>query len=408
MLNNPLIETKDFSKELTLLLKILGSHSVNESHFLDVDWDEMINLALHHRVYPILYVKLKELNNPSVPLSVMKVLESKYIENTFKMLKLSSELEKINNAFITNQVQSIFLKGPVLASILYGDISLRTSKDLDILVNPQHLSKAEEILKCLGYITDKEEELIGWKRKHHHVSYTNPITSSQVELHWRTSSKLKGERFEDLWSRRVTTTLASSPINYLCQEDLFNYLVLHGARHGWFRLRWLYDIDCMINKGMLNVKKLNSAYSSYENQYLGGQALLLCSVLFSTKIPRDIALLMDNSRSFILAQKAIYFIKQKVDISSNSNKQLLNYYTQYLFTMMTVSQKALLVIYYLYPTSNDLKTLPLPKTFHFFYFPLRPFLWCWRRMRRDSASFVTSQYGRNEGNGNKKKERTNA
>ncbi|WP_432704959.1 nucleotidyltransferase family protein [Bacillus cereus] len=32
----------------------------------------------------------------------------------------------------------------------------------------------------------------------------------------------------------------------LGEEDLFFFLVVHEARHGWFHLRWLKDIDLLI------------------------------------------------------------------------------------------------------------------------------------------------------------------
>ena len=44
----------------------------------------------------------------------------------------------------------LFLKGPVLAKELYGDISLRTSSDLDILIPIHKLGKLEELLKNSG------------------------------------------------------------------------------------------------------------------------------------------------------------------------------------------------------------------------------------------------------------------
>ena len=49
------------------------------------------------------------------------------------MLHLTREMEIICKSFNDNQIKSIVLKGPVLAADLYGDLSLRTSSDLDIL-----------------------------------------------------------------------------------------------------------------------------------------------------------------------------------------------------------------------------------------------------------------------------------
>ena len=83
-----------------------------------------------------------------------------------------------------------------------------------------------------------------WKWKVHHISYTHPITGIQVEIHWRLNAEMgKEPPFEELWERRRRSLLTPQPVYMPGREDLFLYLALHGARHGWFRLRWLADID---------------------------------------------------------------------------------------------------------------------------------------------------------------------
>lgn len=387
MNTEPLIETDEFPKELVLLIRTLGSHSLDESHFVDVDWDQFLDLAFHHRVYPILYVKLKEYNNTSIPSKVLKALHSKYSNNVINMLRLSSELEKLNKEFLAHNIQSLLLKGPVLALMLYGDLSLRTSKDLDILVSPHHVTQAEEILIRLGYETEeKDQDAIDiWRRKQHHISYVHPVLLTQVELHWRMSLELPGASFEDLWERRVTTSVSSSPINYLGNEDLFVYLVSHGSRHGWFRLRWLYDIDRMMSKEMVNIQRLKQIYKSDGGQYLAGQSLILTSKLFSTRLPKQLDILMHNKRSQKLACSALFFIKNKVDLSSEGDKKILGQHKNYLYSLMTQKQKLSLIIDYLYPSPKDVLLFPLPKSLHFLYFPLRPFLWLWRSLKKESV-----------------------
>ena len=59
------------------------------------------------------------------------------------MLHLSGEMEQICKIFNENEIPLLVLKGPVLAADLYGDVSLRTSSDLDILIPIQDLEKVE-------------------------------------------------------------------------------------------------------------------------------------------------------------------------------------------------------------------------------------------------------------------------
>ena len=74
------------------------------------------------------------------------VLQRNYKINTFQMLHLSGEMEQVSKLFTENEIRTLFLKGPVLAHDLYGDISLRTSSDLDLLIPLHDLDKAEELL----------------------------------------------------------------------------------------------------------------------------------------------------------------------------------------------------------------------------------------------------------------------
>ena len=71
-----------------------------------------------------------------------------------------------------------------------------------------------------------------------------------LEIHWRLDARPSKEpTFNELWERKRVSPITSYPVYFLGEEDLFLYLVSHGARHGWFRLRWLLDIDQMVRKG---------------------------------------------------------------------------------------------------------------------------------------------------------------
>ena len=48
-------------------------------------------------------------------------------------------------------IRTLVLKGPTLALDLYGDVSLRTSKDLDILIPLTEIEQAERLMTELGY-----------------------------------------------------------------------------------------------------------------------------------------------------------------------------------------------------------------------------------------------------------------
>ena len=63
-------------------------------------------------------------------------------------------------------------------------------------------------------------------------------------------SPAKEPNFDELWNRKRKSSLTNYPVYILSSEDLFLFLVTHGARHGWSRLRWLIDIHQIIKQNL--------------------------------------------------------------------------------------------------------------------------------------------------------------
>ncbi|MBM7563594.1 nucleotidyltransferase domain-containing protein [Paenibacillus sacheonensis] len=347
-----------------------------------IDWNQFLGLIRHHRVYPQLYARLK--TSQLIPADVLQALHRDFARNTFRMLRLSGEMERVCVSLQENGILPLVLKGPVLAKDLYGDLSLRTSKDLDILVPMKSVEAAEKELLRLGYRGDDHgPRLFNWKWKMHHISFTHPETGIQVEIHWRLNSDMgKEPAFEELWSRRRRSPLSKRDICLLGSEDLFMYLVSHGARHAWFRLRWLADIDRLARRS-LDWGTLIPLMRRYQCLQLGGQALTLAAGLFRTPIPSEAGPMLSGAHRRKLAERSLYFIRDMVTFSPG-DKELDRVYKRYLLALKTKRQKSVYMISQLYPSFRDTEALPLPKSLHFLYFPLRPFVWIWRQMKQEA------------------------
>ncbi|HWJ77138.1 MAG TPA: nucleotidyltransferase family protein [Niallia sp.] len=380
-------------RELKLIIEILMKEKEyfsdnNKDLFININWNLFLELAFHHRIYPSLYVKLKDYFTNLVPKHVMQTLAMEYKNNTIKMLCLSAELEEINTLFTKNNVQSIFLKGPVLAKQLYGDISNRTSSDIDLLVRIDDLNQVDGLLKKKGY--QKEDEFLAvfdeWKWRNHHISYFHPRKQTLVEIHWRLSPGPKKESsFEELWRRKSTVYFAQNPIHTLGKEDLFLFLVTHGARHGWSRLRWLVDIHNLI-KDELNWGELQKLLKRYQNIKIAGQAVILVNELFDTEFNVGQPWLINN-RSLKLAQDAVFYLERMININAIPvPADIRKYHKSHLYSLMSFKHRIIFLLSIMYPSHLDAVTLPLPKYLHFLYFPLRPILWICRKSKKPSIS----------------------
>lgn len=379
----PIIDTSQ-SKELDFLLTLLREENKSEEIIpsKEINWSYFLKLIKHHRVCPLVYLKLKDTPD-AVPSNVIEALFQEYKKNTFKMLQLTGEMESLDKVFQENDIETLCLKGPPVAYNLFGDISLRMSKDLDILVREEELERTESILFSLGY--EKEEistVLNEIKWRHHHIAYYHPKKKIQVEVHWRLHPRQRVS-FEELWNRKRESQVTQHPISFMGKEDLLLYLISHGARHGWFRLRWLKDIDQMVRSKDINYLYFKELAIKHQQKYLVGQAFQLANLFFQTPVHEELQGIVNTKVTNQLAEKALPFIKEMVQLHVHSQpKSLEKAYKNYLFSIKTKRQKCKFLIIAFYPNALDERTFGLPKRLYFLYFLLRPFLWSWRKLKK--------------------------
>lgn len=382
------ISKEDLSNELKLLLTLLDDNGIDDTamefnELLNVvNWNHVIELARHHRVFPYMNKELQKIKDADIPPFALQMIQRDFYRNTLLMLSLSGEMEHIAKLFSEYAIRTLFLKGPVIAADLYGDVSLRTSSDLDLLVPLNDLPKAEHLLEGLGYIKDEYIETIlnDWKWRHHHVTFIHPEKKIKVEIHWRLNPfPSKEPPFDHLWERKRRSSIITRPIYYLSREDLFLFLVSHGARHGWSRLRWLLDIKKLISQP-IDWARLIKLLKKYQNLHLGSLAVLLSARLFSIPKQEGMKPLLHSRKGEWLVQDTMFYIQRMINLHSGQlSEEVSSYHKKYLFSLLTTKQKGLFIASFLYPYPEDAQTLRLPKSMHFLYFLLRPALWAVRK-----------------------------
>jgi len=378
--------------ELQLLLSIVRTDDANEArdHIRrlaerSIDWDRFVYLAKQHRLYPVAASRIGQIGSSVFPEHVITAIRQLFMRNTFRMLQLTAVMENVCSELASGHIPTLVLKGPVIAEALYGDFSLRTSKDIDILVPEHCIEQAEDRLLQLGFQPDEHTPRIlnALKRKKHHLGYTHPGSGIQVELHWRMSSDtFKESAFAELWERRRTTKRTTKPVYYLGQEDLFVYLVSHGARHAWFRLRWLADIERMLRSDMnwdVAIKRCRQLGKTH----VAGQALLLVAELYRMPLNEPCRAIAQRAEGRSLAEEAVPIIAEYIDIMERlTPAQYVAYFKRYNAMLLSTRQRWKRSVNKLYPDDLDAEVLALPRWLHFMYFPLRPFLWYRRKRKR--------------------------
>lgn len=227
---------------------------------LGLNWNRLFELAETHGVQPLLYHALSA-HTELVPRAHWEILQKTYLRNLHKSLFLARELIRIVEALEDQKIEVLPYKGLALAETLYGDIALRQSGDIDLLILPQSLPEIREILGSLGYIahapcsSQHEREFI---RSGYELSFDGPAGPNLLEVQWAIQPRFYGVEFgiDRVFNRAISVSVAGRKIKTPCLEDLFIVLSLHAAKHVWARLIWICDLARMMTLAGVNWKNV--------------------------------------------------------------------------------------------------------------------------------------------------------
>lgn len=218
----------------------------------EIDWPALQADAAYHRVTNLLHRGLSALADPEQ----LAPLRAQREQNRRIALYLTSQLLTVGDALERAGVIVIPLKGPTLSEAIYGDLSLRESSDLDLLVHPATVPAARAALAQMGFLlrtglhSAPDRLLMRWKSE---LQFTrsapgNPF-ETHIDLHWNIVPAYYPFRLcaDDLASRAVAEVRCGHAWLLAAPEDTLLFLCIHGAKHYWEQLRWVADIAWFVH-----------------------------------------------------------------------------------------------------------------------------------------------------------------
>ncbi len=240
--------SKDLSRERT--------ERVRQLLQTPIQWNSLFALADQHGLQPLLYRALSRVED-AVPPAEMRSLQELNELNLHKSLFLARELIRIVDHLRTAGLEALPYKGPSLAEMYYGDIALRPSGDIDLLILEADLPRIREAVRQLGYVphwpfADGQER--AFLKAGYECSFDGPAGPNLLELQWAPQPRFYSVVIDvrDLFSRAVAASVAGYPIKTLSAEDQFIILSVHAAKHAWARLIWISDVVRISNSQNLN------------------------------------------------------------------------------------------------------------------------------------------------------------
>jgi hypothetical protein len=248
-----------------------------------VRWQVLFDLAGHHGVQPLLCQALAGVHD-AVPPDEMSSLMRSYQINLHKALLLSRELIRIVERLSADDIEVLPHKGLALAEVIYGDIALRQSGDIDLLIRPQDASRIRDAVGELGYtphLTLSGPEQRAYLKSGYEFAFDGAAGPNLLEVQWAIQPRFYSIDFDmdGLFQRAADVTVAGHPMKTASNEDLFLVLSAHAAKHVWERLIWLCDIA-----RIMGLPRLNWNWIESQAESLGIVRMLRVNMLLANRL----------------------------------------------------------------------------------------------------------------------------
>ena len=217
-------------------------------------WNGVISAALDHGVIWPLEKLATRLDG--LPGQLRSRIRAAAQAQTFQNLHFTDALIEILRVFRNRGIEAAVLKGPAVSLITAGKLASREFTDLDLLVRFEHLEIAKFALADLGYRQILEYKPVRrWTQRHKHITFIHDVEEVLVELHWVLNPPDLRFALEPtgIWNRMQTIRTHEESFWTLGLEDTLLYLCVHGARHGWESLKWVFDIAQLLQHRSMGV-----------------------------------------------------------------------------------------------------------------------------------------------------------
>jgi hypothetical protein len=246
-------------------------------------WKILFDLADRHGALPLLYQALVEVEG-AIPRDQLPWLEQRYQINLHRALMLSRELIRIVDHLGGLGLEVLPYKGLALAELIYGDIALRQSGDIDLLVRPQDFARVRDAINDLGYsphVRFSPAEEKAYLKSGYERVFDGAAGSNLLEVQWAIQPRFYSIDFDlnALFQRATTITVAGHAMKTPYPEDLLLVLSSHAAKHVWKRLIWLCDIA-----RIMNIPSLNWSWIASEARALGIARIVAVSMVLAKRL----------------------------------------------------------------------------------------------------------------------------
>jgi hypothetical protein len=259
----------------------------------------------------------------SIPQQFATGLDEDAVAIARQNLAFAAEALRLARFFEGRGLPFLFVKGTTLDMLAYGTLGLKRARDIDLLIAPDAAEAAFALMKEAGYdriVPGPEVDAEGlpiWLKLCKETNWQHRQSGIVVEIHNQlveNSALLRGIDAHSTPQHVMISATITLPT--LHDEALYSYLSVHGASHGWSRLKWLADLAAFLSRRSPgDIERLHEAATALGAGRASAQALMLCDRLFATPVSPALKAKVANDRlAAILARVALGILSTERDL----------------------------------------------------------------------------------------------
>ncbi|WP_326524832.1 nucleotidyltransferase family protein [Sphingomonas sp.] len=231
-----------------------------------IEWARVVAIAQRHRVEGLVSQGLLR-SGTSLPDPIRADMVAAGRRAAVQGMQQAAASCDLTRRIADAGARAVIVKGAPLAMLAYGSLSIKTSHDIDILVARRDVRAAWQAVETAGYRRYNppidqidDDQLDRWFDHAIEGSWQHPDSGTIVEIHSRLCSHPVFDAAVSVRSPTQQVALGTvGQVETLSDESLYTYLCVHGATHGWRRLKWLADIAAFAARPEVDPAMLHAA-----------------------------------------------------------------------------------------------------------------------------------------------------
>ncbi len=215
-------------------------------------WQLLVQLAIDHRVLPLVSHNLQSHAQGQVPADLIVQLKYQAQRNQLRVFGLTGSLVKVVEQLREQGIFAVPFKGLMLSLEAYGNPALRSFDDIDLWVSSENFFILKEALSSQGYVpfqtslSTETERQYCWDMGEY--SLLNRDSDVGLDVHHRL---MAGDcsmtvDFSRCWQRTEEIQVMGHSVPTLQREDMVIYLCANGMKDGWSYLRSVCDVAALM------------------------------------------------------------------------------------------------------------------------------------------------------------------